>query len=70
MLLLCGGQLGIRVELVQEGGVGQVEVGQGHVGCRVKLAARDIEEAVGEVEVGGVGWRVFRCMIVIKIIRH
>ena len=70
MLLLCGGQLGVRVELVQEGGVRQVEVGQGHVGCRVKLAARDIEKAVGQVEVGGVGWRVFMRVIVIEIIRH
>ena len=59
----------LGVELVQEVGVCQVEVGQGHVGSRVKLAARNIEEAVREVEVRGVRWRVFHLVVAVIIIR-
>ena len=44
-------------ELLEEGGVGQVEVREGDVGGRVELAGRDVHEAVGQVEVG-VGERV------------
>ena len=69
MLLLPGGQVGLGVELVQQGGVCQVEVGQGHVGSRVILAARDIEEAVREVKVRGVRRRVFHLVEVVIIIR-
>ena len=51
MLLLVGLEVGLGMELVKEGWVGQVEVGEGDVGRGVVLAGAHVEQAVGQVHV-------------------
>ena len=51
VLLLVGVEVGVWVELVEEGGVGQVEVGEGDVGRRVVLAGAHVEQPVGQIHV-------------------
>ena len=51
VLLLVGLEVGLWVELVEEGGVGQVEVGEGDVGRGVVLARAHVEQPVGQVHV-------------------
>ena len=51
VLLLVGVEVGVRVELVEQGRVGQVEVGEGDVGRGVVLASAHVEQAVGQVHV-------------------
>ena len=70
MLLVPGGQVGLGIELVQEGGVRQVEVGQGHIGGRIKLAFRDVKESIGKMEIRGVWDGVYMCVEVIIIVGH
>ena len=51
VLLLVGVEVGVRVELVEQGRVGQVEVGEGDVGRGVVLASAYVEQTVGQVHV-------------------
>ena len=70
MLLLIRSQFRLGVKLVKEGGVSKMEVGQRNIGGGVKLAARDIEEAIGEVEVWSVWWGMLHGVVTVIKVRH
>ena len=49
VLLLVGVQVGVGVELVEQGGVSEVEMGEGDIGGGVELASAYVEQTIGKV---------------------
>ena len=58
VLLLVGVEVGVIVELFEQGRVGQVEVGEGDIGRGVVLAGAHVEQAVGQVHIQLIADRV------------